>query len=194
MKYYGWKTIWSLLLYHLCMYSMYLMYYLQAWQAFLLLLFISQLLLTGQEYSMLPAAWSRLTLMAKYKIYPDNSFPSGVPAASVSSLTLYRPLEERLARLARGHPVVVAARHVAAHEARPPAGLLLLLDGVLQLWGEELLHSAGTHIVEGGGHGGGGALQGVGRGGRAAAQCGLALQCNVPTLKLRRCKKTSKVY
>ena len=112
----------------------------------------------------------------------------------MSSLTLYRPLEECLARLARGHAVVVAARHVAAHEARPPAGLVLLLDGVLQLRGEELLHSAGTHIVEGGGHGGGGALQGVGRGGRAAAQCGLALQCNVPTLKLRRCKKTSKVY
>ena len=67
------------------------------------------------------------------KIYPDNSFPSSFPAASVSSLTLYRPLEECLARLARGHPVVVAARHVAAHEARPPAGLLLLLDGVLQL-------------------------------------------------------------
>ena len=40
----------------IAMYSMYLMYYLQAWQAFLLLLFISQLLLTGQEYSMLPAA------------------------------------------------------------------------------------------------------------------------------------------
>ena len=58
---------------------------------------------------------------------------SGGPAASVSSLTLYRPLEECLARLARGHPVVVAARHVAAHEARPPAGLVLLLDGVLQL-------------------------------------------------------------
>ena len=55
------------------------------------------------------------------------------PSSPVSSLTLYRPLEECLARLARGHPVVVAARHVAAHEARPPAGLVLLLDGVLQL-------------------------------------------------------------
>ena len=69
----------------------------------------------------------------EYKIYPDNSFPSGLSAVSVSSLTLYSPLEECLARLARGHAVVVAARHVAAHEARPPAGLVLLLDGVLQL-------------------------------------------------------------
>ena len=50
------------------MYSMYLMYYLQAWQAFLLLLFISQLLLTGQEYSMLPAAWSRLTLISRQQL------------------------------------------------------------------------------------------------------------------------------
>ena len=66
--------------------------------------------------------------MAKYKIYPDNSFPSGVPAASVSSLTLYRPLEECLARLTRGDAVVETGGRVSTNETTPLRLLLLILD------------------------------------------------------------------
>ena len=49
-----------------------------------------------------------------------------------TSLTLYRALEEGLAGLAGGDPVVEAARHVTADEAQPPRHHVLLLHAILR--------------------------------------------------------------
>ena len=58
--------------------------------------------------------------------------------------TLDGPLEEGLARLARGHAVVEARGDVAAHQAHPLRAAVLVLQRVLETNEEERFRGTGT--------------------------------------------------
>ena len=82
-----------------------------------------------------------------------------VPTESVV-FTLNGSLEESLACLAGGDSVVISTGRVSTHKAGPLAAVIFLLDQVLHTF---IVISRPLHdyLVEGGGDGGGGALEGV---------------------------------